>query len=149
MTVFGKIGCVLLISFSAGAVLSAYAGDEFQAQSKEEAPVTNTVLRHTESVLGKDIVASGKSAGRIVDVLTDKSGQVRAVVVEFGGFLGVGGRKIAIAWSDLRFDRDGGSDVVAVDLSRDRLSGAPEVRAGKPVIVISARASASNRAGAD
>jgi len=32
---------------------------------------------------------------------------VVAAVVEFGGFLGIGTRKIAVAWSDLRFETEG------------------------------------------
>jgi hypothetical protein len=37
--------------------------------------------------------------GRIVDVIVDRSGQVRAAVIDFGGFLGVGSRKIAVDWN--------------------------------------------------
>ncbi len=125
----------LLISASAG--LAAQAADEFQPQDRPAA--TNIVLHRTESVLGKDLVsASGESAGRIVDVLTDETGKVRAVIVEFGGFLGVGSRKIAVAWSDLRFNSNRDPGAVLVDLPSERLSQAPEVRAGKPVAVVSA-----------
>ena len=89
---------------------------EFEAQSQVASPITHTVLYHSESVLGKELVASGENAGRIVDVLTDESGRVRAVVVDYGGFLGVGGRKIAVAWSDLRFDPDGSNGAVTTNL---------------------------------
>ena len=41
--------------------------------------------------------------GRIVDVLVDRSGQVRAAIIDFGGFLGVGSRKIAVDWNALHF----------------------------------------------
>ena len=118
--------------------------DEFEAQSQRALPITHTILYHSESVLGKDLIASGENAGRIVDVLTDESGRVRAVVVDYGGFLGVGSRKIAVAWSDLRFDRDGGNGVVTTDLPPERLRTAPEVKTGKPVIVITARNQANN-----
>jgi hypothetical protein len=95
-------------------------------------------------VLGKDLIASGKNAGRIVDVLTDASGRVRAVVVDYGGFLGVGSRKIAVAWSDLRFDQDDSNGVITTDLPPERLRTAPEVKTGKPVIVITARNQVNN-----
>ena len=49
----------------------------------------------------------GGGAGRIIDLLADRSGQVRAAVIEFGGFLGIGTRKIAVDWSALRFEGDG------------------------------------------
>ena len=126
---------VLLPALGAGSIFAANAADEFQARS--EATVTS--LYRAESVLGRHLVgASGENAGRIVDVLADETGQVRAVVVDFGGFLGIGSRRIAIAWSDLRFGPDGNPDVVAVDLPGEQLSRAPEVKAGRPVLVISA-----------
>ena len=44
-----------------------------------------------------------RNVGRIVDLLIDPNGAVEAAVVEFGGFLGIGTRKIAIEWSALGF----------------------------------------------
>jgi hypothetical protein len=42
-------------------------------------------------ILGRKVRdASGKDMGPIVDVLVDRDGRVRAAVVDFGGFLGVG-----------------------------------------------------------
>ena len=43
--------------------------------------------------------------GRIVDLLVDETGQPRAAIIDFGGFLGVGIRKIDIDWHSLRFMR--------------------------------------------
>ena len=41
--------------------------------------------------------------GRVVDIVVDSAGQVRAAVIDFGGFLGVGSRKIAVDWNALHF----------------------------------------------
>ena len=47
-------------------------------------------------MLGKDVLsATGENMGRIVDVLFEYSGKPRAAIIDFGGFLGVGTRKIA------------------------------------------------------
>ena len=43
--------------------------------------------------------------GHIVDVIVDRSGTVRAAVIDFGGFLGVGSRKIVVDWNALHFGR--------------------------------------------
>jgi hypothetical protein len=127
---------ILLASFGAGSFLTAEAADEFPMQTYTGLPPKVTVLRRSESVLGKTLIgASGESAGRIVDVLADPAGQVRAAVIEFGGFLGVGSRRIAVDWSDLRFE----ASRVSVDLTLERLSRAPEVKEGAPVYAISAR----------
>ncbi len=144
MTALRKIGAVLLLSIAAGGVVAANGGNDYEAQSPGDAPIRHTILRHTESVLGKELVASGRNAGRVVDVLTDEAGHVRAVVVDYGGFLGVGTRKIAVAWSDLRFEPNDGKGAVMTDLPAERLGTAPEVKTGKPVVVISARGQAAN-----
>ena len=39
----------------------------------------------------------------MVDVLVKRDGQVRGAVIDFGGFLGVGSRKIVVDWSALHF----------------------------------------------
>src|SRR5262245_50151719 len=48
-----------------------------------------------KTVLGREVRSvADENMGRIVDVIVDLSGQVRAAVIDFGGFLGVGSRKI-------------------------------------------------------
>ena len=89
-----------------------------------------------ESVLGREIHTSVEDgAGRIIDLLADNSGQVRAAVIEFGGFLGIGTRKIAVEWSALRFERDGKQPQIIVDMTRDQLRKAPEYKPNEPAVV--------------
>jgi hypothetical protein len=137
MTALRKIGAALLLLGAAGGGIAANGASVYEAQTPGDTPITHTILRHTNSVLGKELVVSGRNAGRIIDVLTDEAGRVRAVVVDYGGFLGVGSRKIAVAWSDLRFAPDGSEAEVTTDLPPERLGAAPEVKTGKPVVVIS------------
>ncbi len=71
-----------------------------------DAPPSVTILNNheVEGILGREVVsAADENMGRIVDVLVDRSGQVRAAIIDFGGFLGVGSRKIAVDWSALHF----------------------------------------------
>src|SRR5438045_2990025 len=78
-----------------------------QTTEATEPSVTVLGSRQAQSVLGRDVRSSaGENMGRIVDVIVDRSGRVRAAVVDFGGFLGVGSRKIAVDWNALSFDRD-------------------------------------------
>jgi hypothetical protein len=90
-----------------------------------------------ESVLGREVRTTREGdGGRIIDVLADAEGNVRAVVIEFGGFLGIGTRKIAVEWQALRFSGEGGRAAVQVDVSRDQLRAAPEYRPqNEPAIV--------------
>ena len=92
-----------------------------------------------QTILGKDVRSvAGEDMGRIVDVIVDRSGQVRAAVIDFGGFLGVGSRKIAVDWSILRFGSGEKSERVVVDLTRAQVKAAPEYKDGKQVVILGA-----------
>jgi hypothetical protein len=95
---------------------------------------------HLFRILGKDVVsAKGEDMGRIVDVLFDEKGEAHAAVIDFGGFLGVGTRKIAISWKALRFDLGEKKNVIALDLDREQLKAAPEYKyteSDKPIPVV-------------
>ena len=83
--------------------------------------------------------AANENMGRIVDVLVDRSGQVRAAIIDFGGFLGVGSRKIAVDWNALHFPPPGKPDGrITLELTRDQVKAAPEYQEGKPVVVLGA-----------
>jgi len=88
-----------------------------------------------ETVLGKEVRSiADENMGRIVDILVDSSGQVRAAVIDFGGFLGVGSRKIAVDWGILRFE----AGRIGADLMRAQVKAAPEYKEGKPIFVLGA-----------
>ncbi|MGH7113663.1 MAG: PRC-barrel domain-containing protein [Stellaceae bacterium] len=89
-------------------------------------------------ILGKDVVsATGEKMGPIVDVLFDQAGKPRAAVIDFGGFLGVGTRKIAIDWGALLFDLGEQKNVIALDITRKQLEAAPEYEGSdKPVSIV-------------
>ncbi len=105
-------------------------------------PASVTVLNNHEvqGILGREVLsAANENMGRIVDVLVDNGGRVRAAIIDFGGFLGVGSRKIAVDWSALHFPVPGKPDErVTLDLNRDQVNAAPAYEDGKPVIVLGA-----------
>jgi hypothetical protein len=72
-------------------------------------------------VLGPD----GQEIGRVVDVLVDAASNPRAAVIDFGGFMGVGTRRIAVNWSDLTFPPTGSDADIKLDLSADQIKNAP------------------------
>src|SRR5260221_3516800 len=90
-----------------------------------------------DTLLGKPVQsATGDDMGRIVDVMVDHTGMVRAAIIDFGGFLGVGTRKIAVDWRVLHFPKDGGMDKIVAELSQDQLRGAPAYKPGEPVVIV-------------
>jgi hypothetical protein len=81
------------------------------------------------SILGKKVQSlKGDDLGRVVDVLADADGRVRAAVIDFGGFLGVGTRHIAVDWPLLRFNPAAGDKAVILNVSRDKLQSMPEFK---------------------
>ena len=108
-------------------------------------PPAVTILNNheVEGVLGRDVVSSAnEDMGRIVDVIVDRSGEVRAAIIDFGGFLGVGSRKIAVDWNALHFPSPSPAHPdakITLDLTRDQVKAAPEYQEGKPVVVLAAQ----------
>jgi hypothetical protein len=116
---------------------SAGANENQQPGNLPTAP-SATILDNREGrgILGSAVrSATNEDMGRVVDVIVDRAGTARAAVIDFGGFLGVGSRKIAVDWSAMRF---AGSNGVSIDLTRDQVRTAPQYQEGKPIMVLGA-----------
>ena len=132
--------CVWMTISSIAATQLVNAQDvrsEPSPRAATETPASETAIK---GMLGRMVQdADGKEMGRIVDVLVDPAGHVRGAVIDFGGFLGVGSRKIAVDWEALQFDaavKHGGQ--IRLAFSRDQLKAAPEYKEDNAVVVISA-----------
>jgi hypothetical protein len=116
------------------------------AAPKEAVPppsVTIIGAADAHGVLGRDVRSpADEDMGRIVDVIVDRAGLVRAAVIDFGGFLGVGSRKIVVDWNALRFGRIGNkSDSITLELTKDQVTAAPEYKEDTPIVVLGASGS--------
>lgn len=110
--------------------------DDKDKEEKTSVPATVVDGEQLESVLGIEALSStGDNMGRIDDIIVDRSGEVRAAIIDFGGFLGVGSRKIAVDWRSLHFDPKKAGEVV-VNLTKDQLRVAPVYKAAEPVVMI-------------
>ena len=108
-------------------------------------PPSVTIIGETEArgVLGRDVRSpADEDMGRIVDVIVDRLGTVRAAVIDFGGFLGMGSRKIVVDWSALHFGRvaDKGESIT-LELTKEQVMAAPEYKEGTPIVVLGAAGS--------
>jgi hypothetical protein len=118
------------------------------ATPKEPAPApppSVTIIGATEAhgVLGRDVRSpANEDMGRIVDVIVDRQGMVRAAMIDFGGFLGVGSRKIVVDWNALHFGRiaDKGESIT-LELTKEQVMAAPEYKDGTPIVVLGAAGS--------
>ena len=105
--------------------------------------VTMIGARDAHGVLGRDVRSSSdEDMGRIVDVIVDRAGKVRAAVIDFGGFLGVGSRKIVVDWNALHFGSIANkSDSITLELTKEQVTAAPEYKEDAPIVVLGASGS--------
>lgn len=91
-------------------------------------------------ILGRDVRSpANENMGRIADVIVDRAGVARAVVIDFGGFLGVGSRKIVIDWRALHFwNVANKSESITLELSREQVRAAPEYKDDAPIVALGA-----------
>ena len=114
--------------------------------AKEPAPppsVTVIGAKDAHGILGREVrSAANEDMGRVVDVIVDREGTVRAAVIDFGGFLGVGSRKIVVDWNALHFGRVANkSDSITLELTKEQVTAAPEYKEDTPIVVLGASGS--------
>jgi hypothetical protein len=127
------VGCLAL---SSAVPLAQVATNDLGSFSTWEAVFSH---RDLQGVLGASVHSTaGEDMGHIVQVLVDQNGSARAAVIDFGGFLGVGSRKVVVDWGALHFAPENQPQRITLDLTRDQVKAAPEYRSGKPVVVLGA-----------
>ena len=139
------IGLTVILAVFAG--VASRAENEPQPASpptaKEAAPPASVTIigaREAHGVLGRDVRSpTDEDMGRIVDVIVDRTGTVRAAVIDFGGFLGVGSRKIVVDWNALHFGQIANkSESITLELTKDQVKAAPEYKEDAPIVVLGA-----------
>jgi PRC-barrel domain protein len=94
----------------------------------------------TMGILGEKVVGpKGDTLGLVTNVIVDAAGRPRALVIDFGGFLGVGARKVAVDWDLFQFfPTDHGASVM-LNLDRAEIQAAPAYEPGAgPVKMVGA-----------
>jgi hypothetical protein len=141
-----------LIAGIAGSPPASAAEDTGTTQGTRTAPadatkapapppsVTVIGARDAHGLLGREVrSAANEDMGRVVDVIVDREGNVRAAVIDFGGFLGVGSRKIVVDWGAIRFGGVANKrDSITLELTKEQVTAAPEYKQDAPVIVLGA-----------
>ena len=113
----------------ATALLLVLASPAPGAEPPPPQPVEKVPPQEALAVLGLAVSQpDGKQIGHLVDVLVNAAGAPQAGVIDVGGFLGVGSRKIAVHWSTLHFAPGNAKQPITVDLTLDQLKAEPEYR---------------------
>jgi hypothetical protein len=88
---------------------------------------------HLSQVMGKAVYNSAnENIGEIEEILMGQDGKVAAAVIGVGGFLGMGERKVAVAFPALKMVSDeAGAMKIMVTIDRPTLEAAPVYEPGK------------------
>ena len=88
-------------------------------------------------LMGKRLFGpGGEELGRLVDLIADGEGRPVAAVVDVGGFMGLGSRRVALAWALLRFEPAGERVRLSTGVSPEQVTAAPEYRRGDPATIL-------------
>jgi PRC-barrel domain len=109
-------------------------------QPEQGAAKTPTIVldsQDVQGILGKEALSrTGEKMGQIVDVIVDRSGGIRAAIIDFGGFLGVGSRKIAVDWRAVHFVSGGKTIRIILDLTREDVVGSHEYKPADQITIL-------------
>ncbi|GAB3023457.1 PRC-barrel domain-containing protein [Bowmanella dokdonensis] len=73
--------------------------------------------------------SNNEEVGSVNELIIDSNGQVVALVVSVGGFLGLGEKDVAIGWDDIQTTGSADADMLQTQLTREELSSAPKFEA--------------------
>lgn len=97
---------------------------------------TSTVIRNADGtmnashIIGAKIESgTGDNLGEVHEVVVDKEGKVDGVVVDVGGFLGLGEHSVMLDWQDMELVERDGNEILLVKATKDSLKALPEYQA--------------------
>jgi sporulation protein YlmC with PRC-barrel domain len=109
------------------------AEEEFDTDMTEEPDMPEAGIELTaEEVIGADVLSfEGESIANVDDVVLTAEGDVEYILVDVGGFLGLGARTVAIPFADVTVQMDdSGNPELQTQLSEDDLENMPEYEEG-------------------
>lgn len=83
-------------------------------------------------LIGSDVKTAGdEEVGSVSDLIIDQHGQVVAIVVGVGGFLGMGEKNVAISWDQVSRSGTADEQELRINQTREALQSAPEYEVQK------------------
>ncbi|WP_214000955.1 PRC-barrel domain-containing protein [Arsukibacterium sp.] len=81
---------------------------------------------HASHLLGAEVQTNNdEDIGEVVDLIVDSNGQIQAVIVSVGGFLGMGEKDVAVGWGHVKRSGKADEQELRINVSRDELTSAP------------------------
>lgn len=128
------IGTLMVPAFMLAAGTASAEENTVTATSTAEATYMTTAPAGTfysDSLTGNNVQSSvedDENIGTINDLIINEDGQIEAVIVGVGGFLGMGEKDVAIEWDSLELTQNADNDEyeIRVNASQEALEEAEE-----------------------
>ncbi|HEU5445470.1 MAG TPA: PRC-barrel domain-containing protein [Pseudolabrys sp.] len=115
------------------ATTTEQTADSTTAATPEVAPAEAAIepaagipgMRASEIIGATVNTADGTNIGEISEVIVQSNGSINGVVIDVGGFLGLGEKPVLLGWNDLSFAGNADDVVVSTALSKEQLNSMP------------------------
>ncbi len=104
------------------------AGAATTANDNAKMATVDATKISADTLIGTTVYDSdNQNVGEVGDVIANKDGTIDAVIVDVGGFLGIGEKPVAIAFEDLDIRKDENNNMnVYSAFTKEQLDGAPQ-----------------------
>lgn len=91
------------------------------------APIQRDALT-ADNLTGATVIGpNNEDIAQVGDLLLDQSGRIDAMLIDFGGFLGIGQKRVAVGLDNIEFGSNENGDVVVyTNFTREQLEAIPE-----------------------
>jgi sporulation protein YlmC with PRC-barrel domain len=104
------------------------AGDMAVPSGQQDYALVDPGTMGTDQLLGANVYSyDNENIGDVSEVVLTDDGRIEAIIVDVGGFLGIGAKSVAVAFEDLDFRADEGQTIyVYTGFTREQLESAAE-----------------------
>ena len=115
----------------AAAPVDSTASTGGNSQSQQMTPVTDQSQLTADNLMGTTVYGpNDQTVGEIGNIALSKDGKVDAIIIDVGGFLGIGEKPVAVAMDNLQFMQDANGNLyLHTGFTQDQLNNAPEYNA--------------------
>lgn len=125
MTKSGLAAVAVVMSLAAPMAMAQSQNMPQAARPATATPAALTVQpdqMRASKLIGSSVYdVQNQDVGSVKDVILDRKGQVSAVVIDVGSFLGMGGKYVAVSLNDIKTT----NDRLTLNRSKDQLKAAP------------------------
>ncbi|HYH19749.1 MAG TPA: PRC-barrel domain-containing protein [Azospirillum sp.] len=98
-----------------------------QERVRQETQATSATMPagQAEQLIGNDVLSSGgQEMGEVENLIIDAQGQIKGLVVQWGGFLGIGDKERVVPWNQVQYDH--ANDRVVIDMTKEQIQALPQ-----------------------